>query len=106
LSYHPGLPKGADSFSLGRQGKFYLQLDALYPDIDRFVPISANCLTLKTIVGTILKFPDQNDPEHMTAKAQEVALDRLLVDRFKGGDTTAFDQLVTRYWDRIYAMTN
>jgi len=42
----------------------------------------------------------------MTAKAQEVALDRLLVDRFKGGDPTAFDQLVTRYWDRIYAMTN
>ena len=33
-------------------------------------------------------------------------MDRLLVDRFKGGDATAFDQLVTRYWDRIYAMTN
>lgn len=59
-----------------------------------------------TFVGTILKFPDQNEPEHMTAKAQEVALDRMLVDRFKGGDSTAFDQLVTRYWDRIYAMTN
>ena len=42
----------------------------------------------------------------MTAKAQEVALDRLLVDRFRGGDSTAFDQLVTRYWDRIYAMVN
>ena len=40
----------------------------------------------------------------MSAKAQEVALDRLLVDRFKGGDSAAFDQLVTRYWDRIYAM--
>ena len=61
---------------------------------------------LATFVGTILKFPDQNGPELMTAKAQEVALDRLLVDRFKGGDTTAFDQLVSRYWDRIYAMTN
>ena len=42
----------------------------------------------------------------MTAKAQEVALDRLLVDRFRGGDSTAFDQLVGRYWDRIYAMVN
>lgn len=42
----------------------------------------------------------------MTAKAQEIALDRLLVDRFRGGDSTAFDQLVTRYWDRIYAMVN
>ena len=42
----------------------------------------------------------------MTAKAQEVALDRLLVDRFKGGDAAAFDQLVTRYWDRIYGMVN
>ena len=42
----------------------------------------------------------------MTAKAQEVALDRMLVDRFKGGDPTAFDQLVTRYWDRIYGMVN
>ena len=42
----------------------------------------------------------------MTAKAQEVALDRMLVDRFKGGDSAAFDQLVTRYWDRIYGMVN
>ena len=42
----------------------------------------------------------------MTAKAQEVALDRMLVDRFKGGDATAFDLLVTRYWDRIYGMVN
>ncbi|MBX3735238.1 MAG: sigma-70 family RNA polymerase sigma factor [Candidatus Didemnitutus sp.] len=42
----------------------------------------------------------------MTAKAQEVALDRMLVERFKGGDSAAFDQLVTRYWDRIYAMVN
>jgi len=42
----------------------------------------------------------------MTAKAQEVALDRMLVERFKGGDSAAFDQLVSRYWDRIYAMVN
>jgi RNA polymerase sigma-70 factor (ECF subfamily) len=57
-------------------------------------------------MGTISKFPHPNDSEDMSAKAQEVALDRLLVDRFKGGDASAFDQLVTRYWDRIYAMTN
>jgi RNA polymerase sigma-70 factor (ECF subfamily) len=42
----------------------------------------------------------------MSSKAQEVALDRLLVDRFKSGDATAFDEMVTRYWDRIYAMVN
>lgn len=42
----------------------------------------------------------------MSAKAQEVALDNLLVERFKSGDAAAFDQLVTRYWDRIYAMVH
>jgi len=40
----------------------------------------------------------------MTAKAHEVALDRLLVDRFKGGDEAAFGEIVSRYRDRIYAM--
>lgn len=57
-------------------------------------------------MGTIHPFPSPNEPEHMTAKAQEVALDRMLVERFKGGDASAFDQLVARYWDRIYAMVN
>lgn len=33
-------------------------------------------------------------------------MDRLLVDRFKKGDQTAFDEMVTRYWDRIYGMVN
>ncbi|MFM1852147.1 MAG: hypothetical protein RIS54_1831 [Verrucomicrobiota bacterium] len=42
----------------------------------------------------------------MSSKAQEVALDRLLVDRFKKGDQSAFDEMVTRYWDRIYSMVN
>ena len=42
----------------------------------------------------------------MSAKAQEVALDRVLVDRFKGGDQSAFDEMVTRYWDRIYSMVH
>ena len=42
----------------------------------------------------------------MSAKAQEVALDRTLVDRFKSGDQAAFDEMVTRYWDRIYSMVH
>lgn len=42
----------------------------------------------------------------MSTKAQEVAIDRLLVDRFKSGDQAAFDEMVTRYWDRIYSMVN
>lgn len=42
----------------------------------------------------------------MSTKAQEVALDRSLVDRFKGGDQEAFEEMVSRYWDRIYAMVH
>jgi RNA polymerase sigma-70 factor (ECF subfamily) len=42
----------------------------------------------------------------MTSKAQEVAFDRILVDRFKNGDQSAFDEMVSRYWDRIYAMVH
>jgi RNA polymerase sigma-70 factor (ECF subfamily) len=42
----------------------------------------------------------------MALKAQEVAIDRLLVDRFKAGDQEAFNEMVSRYWDRIYAMVN
>ena len=57
-------------------------------------------------MGTILQTPDQKDSAPMTDKAQEVALDRLLVDRFRGGDAGAFEQLVTRYWDRIYGMVH
>lgn len=40
----------------------------------------------------------------MAAKAQEGALDQMLVDRFKEGDQSAFDEMVRRYWDRIYSM--
>lgn len=40
----------------------------------------------------------------MSTKAQEVALDKVLVARFKGGDEAAFEEMVSRYWDRIYAM--
>ncbi|HZP58915.1 MAG TPA: sigma-70 family RNA polymerase sigma factor [Opitutaceae bacterium] len=37
-------------------------------------------------------------------KAQEVALDQTLVARFKSGDESAFNEMVTRYWGRIYSM--
>ena len=42
----------------------------------------------------------------MSTKAQEVAFDQELVNRFKGGDQSAFDEMVSRYWDRIYGMVN
>ena len=42
----------------------------------------------------------------MSTKANEVALDRLLVDRFKNGDEAAFNEMVSRYWDRIYGMVH
>ena len=42
----------------------------------------------------------------MSAKAQEVAFDRVLVDRFKGGDQAAFNEMVSRYWDRIFSMVH
>ncbi len=42
----------------------------------------------------------------MTTKAQEVALDRALVLRFKNGDQAAFEEMVSRYWDRIYGMVH
>jgi RNA polymerase sigma-70 factor (ECF subfamily) len=57
-------------------------------------------------VGTIEKYTHQSSVERMSTKAQDVAMDRILVDRFKGGDQAAFDEMVTRYWDRIYAMVH
>ena len=42
----------------------------------------------------------------MSTKAEEVAFDRMLVDRFKSGDQSAFDEMVSCYWERIYAMVN
>lgn len=33
-------------------------------------------------------------------------MDRLLVDRIKGGDEAAFNEMVGRYWDRIYGMVH
>lgn len=42
----------------------------------------------------------------MSIKAQEVALDRLLVERFKSGDESAFREMMERYWGRIYGLVN
>jgi RNA polymerase sigma-70 factor, ECF subfamily len=57
-------------------------------------------------VGTIHKYARQSMEDRMSTKAQEVAFDRVLVDRFKSGDAAAFDEMVGRYWDRIYSMVN
>jgi RNA polymerase sigma-70 factor, ECF subfamily len=57
-------------------------------------------------VGTIQKYNDHTEAERMSMKAQEIALDRILVDRFKSGDKAAFDEMVSRYWTRIYSMVN
>ena len=42
----------------------------------------------------------------MSTKAQDVAFDHGLVERFKQGDHAAFDEIVSRYWDRIYSMVH
>jgi RNA polymerase sigma-70 factor (ECF subfamily) len=57
-------------------------------------------------VGTIQKYTHQSEADRMSSKIQEVAFDRTLVDRFKNGDQSAFDEMVSRYWDRIYAMVH
>jgi RNA polymerase sigma-70 factor (ECF subfamily) len=57
-------------------------------------------------LGTIQKYTHQSQEDRMSIKAQEVALDRLLVDRFRNGDPSAFDEMVSRYWGRIYSMVN
>ncbi|HUG11467.1 MAG TPA: sigma-70 family RNA polymerase sigma factor [Opitutaceae bacterium] len=42
----------------------------------------------------------------MSIKAQEVAMDRMLVERFKNGDESAFSEMMERYWGRIYGLVN
>jgi len=59
-----------------------------------------------TFVGTFAEYTNQSGAERMTAKAQEVALDRMLVDRFKNGDESAFNEMVARHRDRIYGMVH
>lgn len=56
--------------------------------------------------GTIQRYARQSGHDRMTTKAQEVAIDQNLVARFKAGDQSAFDEMVARYWGRIYAMVN
>ena len=55
-------------------------------------------------MGTLIKEERQKGQIAMSTKAQEVALDKVLVARFKKGDEAAFEEMVSRYWDRIYAM--
>lgn len=55
-------------------------------------------------MGTLIKQKRQKGHTAMSTKAQEVALDKALVARFKAGDEAAFEEMVSRYWDRIYAM--
>ncbi len=42
----------------------------------------------------------------MSIKAQEVAMDRVLVERFKNGDEAAFSEMIERYRGRIYGLVN
>jgi RNA polymerase sigma-70 factor (ECF subfamily) len=56
--------------------------------------------------GTFAAEARQNAEQTMSARTQEVALDRILVDRFRNGDADAFEEMVNRHWDRIYAMVH
>lgn len=55
-------------------------------------------------MGTSANYLSPSKTDYMSSKAQEVAIDRMLVDRFKAGDQSAFDEMVLRYWDRIFVM--
>lgn len=57
-------------------------------------------------MGTITDYARHTTSEHMSTRAQEVALDRLLIDRFKSGDESAFNEMIKRHWDRIYGMVH
>ena len=39
----------------------------------------------------------------MTAKPRPLTPDELLIERIKQGDSDAYNDMVTRYWDRIFA---
>lgn len=55
-------------------------------------------------MGTTADSASPTKPDYVSTKAQEVAIDRVLVDRFKNGDQSAFDEMVLRYWGRIFVM--
>ena len=73
---------------------------------DSFEPNAPQQVNLRKKLGTIQDYARQTSSELMSIKAQEVALDRLLVDRFKNGDEAAFNEMVGRHWDRIYGMVH
>ncbi len=39
----------------------------------------------------------------MSTKTENISIDKVLVNRIKSGDASAFDEMVSRYWDRILA---
>ncbi len=39
----------------------------------------------------------------MLAKSEQAIADQALVHRYQAGDDAAFEQIVTRYWDRIFS---
>ncbi len=39
----------------------------------------------------------------MSAQSEQVSIDKILIDRYKQGDDSAFAEMVSRYWDRIFA---
>ena len=39
----------------------------------------------------------------MTAKSEQLTVDKVLVDRFKKGDQSAFNEIISLYWNRIFA---
>jgi RNA polymerase sigma-70 factor (ECF subfamily) len=41
----------------------------------------------------------------MTSKTEAVNPDDLLIERIKNGDSAAYNDMVARYWDRIFART-
>lgn len=39
----------------------------------------------------------------MSKQSEKTAADQALIDRFRGGDNRAFEEVVSQYWDRIFA---
>jgi len=71
---------------------------------DRDVGVEGKITEPLFYMGTSAKTLNPDNTEYLNSKAQEVAIDRVLVDRFKAGDQSAFDEMVLRYWDRIFVM--